>query len=198
MQCSSRAGTMASVLKAGLLLACLGLQSCIFGTYPAHPTVTGFRKNPEPRGDEEMLRGVVTGLWKHDPERTSARMTKYEGHLTSEEISEYSQRYIVRVGFRSAPPFELLSPVRLSMAAERVVLPSGWSHDPFAVSTDAEVINVGDVVELKFRKGRYYQFAVAVVRQCDAPPLERERKEWSLGCKTYRNFDESGFAGESY
>lgn len=189
---------MPSPLKAVLMIACLGLQSCIFGTYPAHPTVAGFSKNPEPKGQEEILRGVVTGLWKHDPDQASARMTKYEGHLTSQEISEFSQRYIVRVGFRSAPPFELLSPVRLSKAAERVVLPSGWSHDPFAVSADSEVINVGDVVELRFRRGRYYQFVVAVVRKCNAPPSDRERKEWSLGCKTYQGFDKSDYAGERY
>ncbi len=185
-------------LKASLLLACLALQGCLFATYPAHPTVAGFRKDPEPKGEEETLRGVVTGLWKLEPEQALARMTKYEGHLTPQEISEYSQHYLVRVGFHSAPPFEFLSPVRLSRAAERVVLPTGWSHDPFLVSTDPKVINVGDVVEIRFRKGRYYNFLVAIVRQCNAPPVDRERKEWGIGCKTYRNFDESDYAGENY
>jgi len=185
-------------LKASLLLVCLALHGCLFASYPAHPTVTGFRKNPEPRGEEETLRGVVTGLWKLEPKETLARMTKYEGHLTPEEISEYSQHYIVRVGFRSAPPYELLTPLRLSKAAERVVLPTGWSHNPFAASTDPRVISVGDVVEIRYRKGRYYNFLAAIVRKCNAPPAARERKEWKLGCKSYRSFDESGFAGENY
>lgn len=189
---------MNSSLKAAPLLVCLALQGCIFASYPAHPTIAGFRKNPEPQGEEETLRGVVTGLWKLEPKQAFARMTKYEEHLTPQEISDYSQRYLVRVGFRSAPPFELLSPVRLSKAAERVVLPAGWSHDPLALSTDPEIINVGDVVEIRFRKGRYYQFLNAIVRQCNALPMDRERKEWGLGCKTYRNFDKLDYAGENY
>ena len=188
--------TISSRLKASLLLACLALHGCVFGTYPSHPTVTGFRKNPEPQGKEETLRGVVTGLWKLEPDETFERMTKYDGHLTPQEISELSQHYVVRVGFRTAPPFELLSPVRLSKAAEHVVLPAGWSHNPFEVSNVPEIVNVGDVVEIRVKSGRYYHFLVTVVRQCDAPPLDGERKEWALGCKTYKNFDKSNYAGE--
>jgi hypothetical protein len=189
---------MTSRSKVLLFLVSLSLSGCLFGTYPSHPTVTGFRKNPEPHGKVETLRGVVTGLWKLDPKQTLERMTKYEGHLTPQEISELSQRYVVRVGFRTAPPFEVLSPIRLSKSAERVVLPIGWSHDPFNLSHAPEVVNVGDVVEIRFGSGRYYQYLVAVVRQCDAPPSDGEKKEWKLGCKTYKNFDSSDFAGESY
>lgn len=184
-------------LKALLLLAWLALHGCVFGTYPSHPTVTGFRKNPEPQGKEETLRGVVTGLWKLEPEQTFERMTKYEGDLTPQEISELSQHYVVRVGFRAAPPFELLSPIRLSKAAERVVLPTSWSHDPFNISNVPEIINVGDVVEIRFKSGRYYHYLVSIIRQCNAPPMAGERKEWGLGCKTYRSFDESNYAGET-
>ncbi len=187
---------MTSHVKESLLLACLALHGCVFATYPSNPTVSGFRKNPEPQGTEETLRGVVTGLWQLEPKETSERMTKYEGHLTPQEISQLSQRYVVRVGFRTAPPFELLSPFRLSKAAERVVLPTGWSHDPFKVSTVPEIVNVGDVVDIRFKSGRYYQYLVAIVRQCNVPPSDGERKEWGLGCKTYKSFDNANFAGE--
>lgn len=189
---------MTAHVKTSLLLACLALHGCAFATYPSHPTVQSFRKNPEPRGAEETLRGVVTGLWKLEPEQTFERMTKYEGHLTPQEISDLSQHYVVRVGFRTAPPFELLSPFRLSKAAERVVLPTGWSHDPFRVSTVPEIVNVGDVVEIRLKSGRYYHYLVAIVRQCDAPPSDGERKEWGLGCKTYPSFDKSNYAGEKH
>ena len=187
---------MTSRLKAPLLLASLAIHGCVFGTYPSNPTVTGFRKNPEPYGREETLRGVVTGLWKLEPEQTSERMTKYEEHLTPQEISELSQRYLVRVGFRTAPPYELFTPFRLSRAAERVVLPTGWSHDPLKISAVPEIVNVGDVVEIRFKRGRYYNYLVAIVRQCNAPPSDGERKEWQLGCKTYTSFDKSNYAGE--
>lgn len=183
-------------LKALILLACLAISGCVFGTYPSHPTVSGFRKNPEPEGKEETLRGVVTGLWKLEPEKTFERMTKYEGDLTPQEISELSQHYVVRVGFRTAPPFEMLTPFRLSKAAERVVLPTGWSHDPFNLSNTPAIVNVGDVVEIRFKGGRYYHYLIAVVRQCNEPPMVGERKEWALGCKTYASFDESNYAGE--
>jgi len=187
---------MAMRSKWSLLFANLALCGC--ATFPANPGVTGLRVNPHPSGEEETLRGVVNGLWKFDPARTLARMSKYEEHLTPQEISEYSQRYIVRVGIRKAPPFKLLSPVPLSSAAEFVVLPAAWSHDPFVVSGRPEIINVGDVVEIRTQHGRYYDFLVAIVRQCDALPVEGERKEWALGCKTYRAFDESGYAGVKY
>lgn len=190
------ASTIASRLQASLLLASLALPGCEFGTYPSHPTVSGFRKNPEPHGKEEILRGVVTGLWKLEPEQTFERMTKYEGDLTPQEISELSQHYVVRVGFRAAPPSESLSPFRLSGAAERVVLPAGWSHDPFKLSNAPEIVNVGDVVEIRYKSGRYYHYLVAIVRQCNEPPMVAERKEWALGCRTYMNFDESNYAGE--
>ena len=189
---------MTSHLKASLLLACLAIHGCVFGTYPSNPTVTGFRKNPKPQGTEETLRGVVTGLWKLEPEQTSEKMTKYDEHLTAQEIAELSERYVVRVGFRTAPPFELLSPIRFSKAAERVVLPAGWSHDPFKVSTVPEVVNVGDVVEIRFKSGRYYHYLVAIVRQCDTPPSDGEREEWGLGCKIYKSFDKSNYAGQIY
>jgi hypothetical protein len=188
---------MTLIPKVLTFLACLSLSACLVGIYPAHPTVTGFLKNPKPSSEEEILRGVVTGLWKLEPDETLERMTKYESHLTPQEVAEFSRRYVVQIGFRMAPPYKLLSPIRLSKGAERVVLPADWSHDPFAVSTNPEVINVGDVVEMRFASGRYYHFLLSVVRQCDAPPLDGERKEWAIGCKTYKAFDGSNFAGET-
>ncbi len=76
------------------------------------------------------------------------------------------------------------------------MLPADWSHDAFAVSGDPKVINVGDIVDVWAQKGRYYDFLHALVRQCDAPPASDENKDWNIGCKTYKEFDKAGFAGD--
>lgn len=186
---------MTSILgRCIVLLGALAASGCV--SSPANPLLLCLDNNPDPKGEARVVRGVVNGLWKYDPEKTLAHMAKYDEHLTPEERQKYSGRYIVRVGVRRGPPIEFLSPFALGKWVEYVVLPEGWTHDALAVSSDPKVINVGDVVDVWAQKGRYYDFLNALVRQCDAPPTAGENKDWSIGCKTYDDFDKQGFAGD--
>jgi hypothetical protein len=177
-----------------VLLGIALVTGCV--SSPANPMLLCLDNNPDPKGEARVIRGVVNGLWKYDPEKTLAHMAKYDEHLTPEQRQEYSGRYIVRVGVNRGPPIEILSPFALGKWVEYVVLPPDWSHDALAVSNDPKVINVGDVVDVWAQKGRYYDFLNALVRQCDAPPVAEENKDWSIGCKTYNGFDKAGFAGD--
>ena len=150
----------------------------------------------DPKGEESVLRGVVNGLWKYDPETFGPKIAKFDEHLTPEEISEYSARYIVRVGIDRAPPIDFISPVPLGKWAEFVVLPAGWTHDLQTISADPKVINVGDIVDIRVQKGRYFDFLDAVVRQCGDPVVPDENRDWNIGCKTFKKFDSQGFAGD--
>ena len=158
----------------------------------------GFRLHT-PSGEVSVVRGVVNGVYRYDPEDTLQRMTKYDDHLSQEEISDYSQRYVVRVGIDRAPTISVISPVVLGARwADYVVLPEGWTHDPFAISEESTVVNVGDIVEIAIQKGRHYDFFRSLVRKCNEPALEDENPDWNIGCKTYDEFEKSGYAGEYY
>ncbi len=179
-----------------LLILATALSGCV--SSPANPLLICLDNNPDPKGDARIVRGVVNGLWKYDPDKVSGMMAKYDEQLTPEERAEYSKRYIIRVGVRRGPPIEFLSPIVLGRWIEYVVLPEGWSYDAQAISSDPTKINVGDVVDVWTQKGRYVDFLNAVVRQCDAPPVAGENKEWAIGCKTYQGFDKAGFAGDHH
>jgi len=176
----------------------LTLTSLLCGcvTSPANPLLLCLDNNPDPKGEARIVRGVVNGLWQYDPDKTSEMMAKYDEQLTPEERSEYSKRYIIRVGIKRGPPFEFLSPIALGKWIEYVVLPDHWSYDAQTMSPDPTVINVGDVVDVWAQKGRYFDFLNALVRQCDAPPVTGENRDWAIGCKTYQGFDKAGFAGD--
>jgi hypothetical protein len=175
----------------GILTICL--SGC--ATSPANPLIA-YGTFADPKGEERVLRGVINGLWKYDPDKSRLKMAKYDEHLTPEELSEYSTRYIVKVGFDRAPPFEILSPVALGKWAEFVVLPAGWTHDLQTVSADPKVVNVGDIVDVRAQKGRYFDFLVTLVRQCGDPVVPGEDKDWNIGCKTFEKYDKGGFAGD--
>jgi hypothetical protein len=177
-------------------LGLLAISLCSCAVSPANPLVDGFAINPDPKGEERILRGVVNGLWKYDPETIGQKMAKYDEHLTPEEISEYSTRYIVRVGVNRAPPVEFISPVVLGKWVEFVVLPAGWTHDLHTISSDPTVVNVGDVVDVRAQKGRYFDFLDTIVRQCGDTATAGENKDWDIGCKTYKDFDNRDFAGD--
>jgi hypothetical protein len=153
----------------------------------------------EPTGEEYTVRGVVNGLYKFDPDKTLADLEKYDEHLSAEVMSEYSQRYVVRVGVDRAPALSVISPVVVGAEwLDYVILPAGWTHDPFEISVEPHVINVGDIVDVRVRKGRRYDFFVTVVRKCNENPAEDENPDWDIGCKTYDGFNKYGYAGEYY
>jgi hypothetical protein len=178
------------------LLFFFAMTLCGCVSSPANPMLLCLDNNPDPKGEARIVRGVVNGLWKYDREKFGALMAKYDEQLTPEERTEYSDRYIVRVGIDRAPPIEFISPFPLGKWIEYVVLPADWSHDPRTISADPKVINVGDVVDVWAQKGRYFDFLNALVRQCDAAPVAGENKDWNIGCKTYEDFDKAGFAGD--
>lgn len=61
-----------------------------------------------------------------------------------------------------------------------------------------DVVNVGDIVDIKARRGVYFQHFHDLVRKCGNPPVADELSEWAIGCRTYQNYNAAGFAGEYY
>ncbi|MDJ0910533.1 MAG: hypothetical protein QNI99_15145 [Woeseiaceae bacterium] len=178
-----------------VLMPCFALSAC--ATSPGNASLGYYSRAPS--GEEEFLLGVVNGVYRYNPEETLADMTKYGGHLSAEEISEQSQRYIVRVGINRATGFGSILPfVDDPRWSDYVVLPQGWSHDPFAISEDPNVINVGDVVEVSVVKGRRYDYVIRLLRQCNESPDEEENPDWNIGCITYDEYNDIGYAGEFY
>jgi hypothetical protein len=151
-----------------------------------------------PSGEEEIVRGVVNGLYEYDPAKTMEQLQKYDEHLSPSEISEYSQRYVVKVGINREPILAALSPIVIAKWSDYVVLPAGWSHDLAVISDDAAVLNVGDVVDIRKQSGRRYDYVSKLVRKCNDPPVENENPDWNIGCKIYNKYNEQGFAGEFY
>lgn len=72
-----------------LLILLLGLSAC--STYPGTATV-GIG-NPSPRGEETVVRGVVNGLYAHDPQKMTELMVRWDEHLPPEEVAAMSDRY---------------------------------------------------------------------------------------------------------
>jgi hypothetical protein len=154
-------------------------------------------------GDERILTGVVNGIFEYKPDVTRQRLSKWDDTLTDSDLESLSKRYVVRVGYRRISRGALLIPFYTpknlrSLATEYVLLPEGWLANAFEVSADEKVINVGDVVTVRTVMGRYYDFLDTVVRKCNAAATLGENRDWQLGCKTYQQFDEHGYAGEKY
>ena len=153
----------------------------------------------EPKGEEETVRGVVNGLYKLDSDQTLADLQEYDEHLSAEVMTEYANRYAVRVGVNWAPALSVISPIVIGARwLDYVLLPADWKHSPTEFSNEPQVINVGDIVDVKVRRGRRYDFFVALVRKCDEDPAEDENPDWDIGCKTYEGFNDKGYAGEYY
>jgi hypothetical protein len=148
----------------------------------------------DPRAEEKVVRGVVNGLYEYDPTRMSAALEKQHPSLPANVRADLSARYVVRVGInRGYTPI-----VNMGRSADYVFLPLGWKSDRSEVSADPTIVNVGDVVEIRFQAHRYYNFLEAVVRKCDSAPTPDEKHEWSIGCKTYPAWGKNGYAGETY
>ena len=155
--------------------------------------------NPSPEGDEEIVRGVVNGIYNYNPEKTRRVMIKFDEHLQPEEIERLSQQYVVRVGIDRAPPIVAISPIYFGFRfSDNVILPEGWTSDPHTISEERNVINVGDVVDIRTQKGRAFDYAVSLVRKCFEPPAKDENPDWDLGCKTYEKYNSKDYAGEQY
>lgn len=181
-----------------LLLMCLATSGCI--TSPGNTSVLiGVGDAYKPSGEEEVVRGVVNGLYEFDPEKTLAALKKYDEHLSPEEMAEISQMYIVRVGLDRVSALYAISPIKIGAKwIDYVVLPRGWTHSPGEISDEPRVINVGDIIDVVVEKGRRYDFALDLVRKCTEPPAEDENPDWDIGCKTYDGYNDWGYAGEQY
>lgn len=149
--------------------------------------------------DGVVVRGVITGVYEWDPETTRSRLSRLDKHLSAEDVETLADRYVARVGIRRETVGTLFMPF-YSRAHFRdfVLLPQGWSHDPFGISSGAPVLNVGDVVDIRIRRGAYFQHLEALVRKCSDTPVADELPEWALGCKTYDKYNQRGYAGEYY
>jgi hypothetical protein len=128
---------------------------------------------------------------------------KYEAFVPAADIDDLSTRYVIRVGFKQNSTFASITslfPIGYSDArfANYVLLPAGWSADALSISNQRNVINVGDVVDVNIQAGRYYDFVKSLVRKCSDPPTEDEKREWEIGCHTYKEFDDQDYAGEKY
>lgn len=178
-----------------ILLASLA-SGC--ATSPGSPLV-GYTLNQEPFGDESVIRGVVNGIYEYSPQKTEQSMAKLDEHLLPEQINLYSKRRLVRVGINRAHPLMVISPIIFGFRfSDFVILPEEWSHDFQSVSNDPHIINVGDIIDIRIQRGRYYDYAVSLVRQCFEEPLDDENPDWAIGCKTYEGYDKQGYAGEKY
>lgn len=156
-----------------------------------------------PSGEEVVRRGVVNGIYKYDPKHTRDMIVKYEAFVPAGDIDDLSARYVIHVGFKQNSTLASITsilPISYSDAqfANYVLLPAGWSADALAISNQRNVINVGDVVDVSIQAGRYYDSLKSLVRKCSEPPTEGERREWEIGCHTYKGFDDQDYAGEKY
>lgn len=170
---------------------------------PANPGFLALNtetKRP-PTKPERIVEGVVNGLWEYKPDWTRAQLQRHMPYLSAEEVAEYSQRYVVRVGIDRAVVIPLPITVLQSEASTYVLLPAGWSHSLTSKSTDPKVINVGDVVRVRIQPGRWVDFVEDRVRKCDAPVAPSENHDWNIGCKTYKKYAKwghTGYAGVRY
>lgn len=140
--------------------------------------------------EEKITRGVVNGLWQHDYFQNLQRLQGAFAATNSERASGLGMRYQVRVGINRS--------VFIAEASEIAVLPEGWTYSLDTIIDDGRTINVGDVVELRGELGTKLDHVVVLVRKCNTPPLPGERKDWDIGCKTVKGFDNRGYGGEKY
>lgn len=161
-----------------------------------------YRYDKHPTGDERILEGVVNGVYKLDPRRTRKLLDKYASDLPDAEREDLSTRYVIRVGYKRMAAGTAILPyipgALRNEASDYVLLPQGWVADPFTISGDSRVINVGDLVRVRVQTRRLIDYFDGFVRKCSDKPASGENKDWNLGCRTYRRYDSSGYAGEKY
>jgi len=161
-----------------------------------------YHYDKHPTGVESVVVGVVNGVYEYNPQLLRKRLDKYGSDLSESERDALSRRYVIRVGYKRMARGAVLLPVvppKLSgKASEYVILPEGWIGDAFKISADSRTINVGDVVSVRVLSGRLYDYLEGVVRKCNDNPASDEDKEWNIGCRTYKHFDQNGYAGEKY
>jgi hypothetical protein len=166
------------VLAAGTLVACTSAN-------PLGVVVPGLTHK-----DVETIRGVVNGVWQHDPDKNRARLQGMFIDAADSEANLLSQLHQVRVGINRS--------YFLGSAFEVVLLPEGWSYSLAEIVDDGHTINVGDVVDVRGRIGTKITTVTSIVRKCNAEPLPDENKDWGIGCKSVSEFDASGYGGEKY
>lgn len=182
-----------------LALAVFVLSGCV-----ASPANRGFwgQYEKHPTGDEQLVTGVVNGVYKLNPEWTRRYLDIYASDLPEEERERLSTQYVIRVGYKRMAPGVVFLPFfsvkYANKSSDFVLLPEGWVADPAAISSDGKVINVGDIVRVKTQEGRLFDYFDSFVRKCSDQPASGEDPDWNLGCRTYQGYDANGYAGEKY
>jgi hypothetical protein len=182
-----------------VVLAAVLTNGCV-----ASPANRGFwqRYDKHPTGDEQVLVGVVNGMYKLDPQWTRKYLDIYASDLPEEERRDLSMRYVIRVGYKRMASGVVFLPIvsvkHGNKSSDFVLLPQGWVADPAAISSNSKVINVGDLVRVRIQTGRFFDFLDGLVRKCSDQPASGEDEDWNLGCRTYQGYDRNGYAGEKY
>ena len=162
----------------GLLAACVSPAAMIATWSPPAPM----------QHEEKVIRGVVRGLWKYEPEENLDRFTHSSVGASASEATGFANRYQVRVGIYTN---------MIGYGHFKVVpLPEGWTYSLDKVIDDGRTVNVGDIVEIRTIVGSRIVPLVAIVRKCDDAPLPGENPDWRLDCQSYGSFESNGYAGE--
>ena len=143
----------------------------------------------KPEGEEYLTTGVVVGVWKYDIQENRERLQKLMPTEDLENITEFSERYQVRVRTKYIPGI-------YQQAAEIVLLPKGWTYSLSAEPQVGSVVNLGDVVDIRARKRRHVDHLDSIRRKCNESPSEDERSDWELGCFGVDEFGWKGYAGK--
>lgn len=183
-----------------VVLASAFVSGCVDS--PANPGLlrpaTAYSKHPT--GDEQIRIGVVNGMYKYDPQKTRKQLDEYAADLSEAEREHLSTRYVVRVGFKRMPAGAVILPLipgsLTNKASDYVLLPQGWVADPSSISSDDDVINIGDLVIVRVQAKRWFDYLDKVVRKCSDTPSAGEDSDWHIGCRTYTSFDSNGYIGE--
>ena len=85
-----------------------------------------------------------------------------------DELLALSERNIVRVGVNRAPEIPIPVGWLIFLASTgkwylHVMLPEGWSYSLREISHEPNVVNVGDVVDIRVKKHRYYSFLTHIL-----------------------------------
>ncbi|MEQ9009459.1 MAG: hypothetical protein RLP12_16365 [Ekhidna sp.] len=176
-----RAGqALASTKKRVVILLLLGVSAIRCATSPGNNLI--LYRVDDPRGQPEVVRGVINGVYKYDPEQTREQLEEWDSHLSSSDIEAFSERYIVRVGIDRQSTMSAISGFITGVIwgisfADYVLLPPGWIYSYSEIVNFPNFVNVGDVVDIEIQTGRSFDHFVALVRKCNEQPEPDENPD---------------------
>lgn len=180
-------GEQAALSPASLLMLAVGVVT-LAGCSAANPL--GIVVPDSTHQTQQIMRGVINGLWQFDPQQNAERLTGEFGGAGTGPAAEFANRYQVRVGIKRS--------WFLGQSSEISVLPEGWTYSLDRVVDDGRTVNIGDVVDIRTEPGTRLESVVRIVRKCDRTPLPDESSDWDIGCKLEHHFGSNGYAGEVY